>query len=121
MVSGVPRRSLILAVFLGGCVGGLARYVVASGPWSILAINLSGAFVLAFLLTARDLGPHVRAVLGSGFCGAFTTYSGVVVPVARDGGRVGFLAGSVLGGLAAAYVGVLAGRLARKATAGRTA
>lgn len=120
----LPRPSLLLAVFVGGCAGGLARYAVTSGstgvPWSTLWVNVSGAFALAVLLVvALEVLPqstYVRPLLGSGFCGALTTFSGIVVPVStltRDGrplAGLGYLGASVLGGLAAAVVGLLVGR-----------
>jgi CrcB protein len=120
----LPRPSLLLAVFVGGCAGGLARYTVTSGstgvPWSTLWVNASGAFLLALLLVvALEVLPqstYVRPLLGSGFCGAWTTFSGIVVPAStltRDGralAALGYLGASVLGGLAAAVAGLLLGR-----------
>ena len=47
-------------------------------PWGILLINVTGSFVLGLL---TGLGLHhglaktPRLVLGTGFCGAFTTFS----------------------------------------------
>lgn len=119
-----PRPSLLLAVFVGGCAGGLARYAVTSGstgvPWSTLWVNVSGAFLLALLLVVvTEVLPqstYVQPLLGSGFCGAWTTFSGIVVPVStltRDGrplAGLGYLGASVLGGLAAALAGLLLGR-----------
>jgi CrcB protein len=78
---------LLLFLALGGIAGTLARYglqglVQPSGgtfPWGTLAVNLSGALLLGFLmryLLASGLaGPEMRAGLTIGFCGAFTTMS----------------------------------------------
>lgn len=130
----LPRPSLLLAVFVGGCFGGLSRYAVTSAwptrgiPWSTLWVNLSGAFLLALLLVLvlEVLSPttYVRPLLGTGFLGAWTTFSGIVVPVgtltrdARPVAAVGYLAASVLGGLLAAAGGLLLGR--RVASRGAT-
>lgn len=119
----MPFRALpVLAVFLGGCAGGLARWAVSSGanpPWALVAVNTSGAFVLALLLvvlTGRPVAVWVRPLLGTGFLGAWTTFSGIVVPTDQlvRGGAVGtalaYAAASVLGGVVAAYAGLVLGR-----------
>lgn len=75
-------------VALGGALGALARYGVAQGlshgswPWATLVVNLVGAFALGLLLEALsrsgdDFGARqrLRLTAGTGFCGAFTTYS----------------------------------------------
>lgn len=75
-----------LAVAAG--VGAPTRYVTeAAGlrafgprwPWGTLAVNVLGAFALG-LLTGwglhHGLSHSTRAIFGTGFCGAFTTYSG---------------------------------------------
>jgi CrcB protein len=125
---------LLLAVFAGGSVGGLARYLLTRAlpggqfPWTTLGINLSGAFLLALLLVLvlEVLAPstYVRPLLGTGFCGAWTTFSGIVVPadeLLRDGRAataVAYLGASLLGGLAAGFVGLVLGRrVARRRTA----
>jgi CrcB protein len=130
----LPRPSLLLAVFAGGCAGGLARYLLTRAlpggpfPWATLGINLSGAFLLALLLVLvlEVLAPstYVRPLLGTGFCGAWTTFSGIVVPadeLLRDGRAataVAYLAASSVGGLAAGFVGLALGRrVARRRTA----
>lgn len=81
---------LILYVFIGGCFGALARYGVienlptlANGwPLATTFVNLLGAFTLGLLLEGlsrigEDIGTlrATRLVLGTGFIGAFTTYS----------------------------------------------
>ncbi|MGB8652812.1 MAG: CrcB family protein [Mycobacteriales bacterium] len=125
-----PRMhpAVLAAVFVGGCVGGLGRYLVTRAwptgdhgfPWATLAVNCSGAFVLALLLVlvTEVLAPttYVRPLLGTGFCGAWTTFSSVVASTDQllaHGHRltgVSYLLVSAVGGLAAAGLGLLLGR-----------
>ena len=84
------HASLMASVFVGGCGGAYARYTIAevlptsTGGWpaATLFVNLLGAFALGFLLEGlarlgKDSGLRqtVRLMLGTGFIGAFTTYS----------------------------------------------
>jgi CrcB protein len=78
---------LIALLVLGGAVGAPARYL-ADGfvqsrtrgvfPWGTFAINVSGSFVLGVVTGAalyHGLGPLPNAAIGTGFCGAYTTFS----------------------------------------------
>jgi CrcB protein len=126
----LPRIHLriVAAIAVGGFVGGLLRYAVslalptgAGGlPWAVFAVNTAGAFVLGLLLIlVLEVFPpttYVRPLLGTGFCGALTTFSSVATGVDQLIARgsaplaVGYLLGSVLAGLAAAWVGIVLGR-----------
>ncbi|KXK58020.1 MAG: fluoride efflux transporter CrcB [Chlorobi bacterium] len=78
-----------LYIAIGAVAGGIARYQLgiwigewrgtsAGFPWATLLINISGAFVLGFLFRWLRFGTgnhHLQALLGTGFCGAFTTFS----------------------------------------------
>jgi len=79
-------RTLLVAG--GGLVGSVARYWIAgwmqswygSGfPLGTLVVNLLGSFILGVVMTwslERGLiSPEVRILLGTGFCGGFTTMS----------------------------------------------
>jgi CrcB protein len=118
----------VAAVAVGGFFGGLARYLVglaipaSSGtfPWAVFAVNTAGAFILGLLLVLvlEVLPPttYVRPVLGTGFCGALTTFSTVAVGVdqlatdGRGGLAAGYVAASLAAGLAAASFGIVLGR-----------
>ena len=120
--------SLVLAVFIGGVFGGLARYGIgraapprADGfPWDIFAINIAGAFALAVLLVLvlEALPPtrYVRPALGTGFIGAFTTFSSLTVATdqlfahSHPALAIVYIFGSVFAGLLAALLGLLCGR-----------
>lgn len=121
------RWGVVLAVFVGGCVGGWARYAITSTwptgtgrfPWEIFAVNVLGAFVLALVVVAAtDLvsSRYLRPLLGTGFCGAFTTFSSIVVTTDllfahhHAGTAVVYLAASIVAGLAAAALGLVLGR-----------
>lgn len=123
------RADLIAVVFLGGCVGGYARFAIAQAwitsrygfPWPIFAVNVAGAFFLALVVVgASDIRPgrYLRPLLGTGFCGAFTTFSTVVVAVARLAAHdhvataAVYLAATTAAGLAAAVAGLVLGRAA---------
>jgi CrcB protein len=112
-----------LLVVLGAALGAPARYLVdravrarTSGrlPWGTLAVNVAGSLVLGALLGAAGRGgasPALVAALGTGFCGALTTYStfgAESVQLAEDGERrlaVVSVAVGVAAGLAAAATG----------------
>lgn len=72
----------------GGIAGTLARYLLAGFvyetvgtgfPYGTLVVNLSGCFLVGFLAALAEdkflLGPQARVMLMIGFCGAFTTFS----------------------------------------------
>lgn len=78
----------IMAVGLGSCVGGIARYVVsrivqtASGslfPWGTFTVNVTGCFIIGILYGLLDrhvaISDGMRLFLTVGFCGGFTTFS----------------------------------------------
>ena len=121
------RADVLLAIFAGGCLGGLARYATIRAwpvrpgtfPWPTLAVNLTGAVLLAVLLVFAGQvwqSRYVRPLLGTGFCGAFTTFSSVVVDSDRlfaagtPGLALGYLVASFAGGLVVALAGVAAAR-----------
>jgi len=91
-------------VFAGGCLGALARAGVNEllpVPWHTLLVNVVGAFLLGIVVTRSP------RFLGTGFCGAFTTFSTLQVellelPVAQ---AVAYAAGSIVLGLAAVVLG----------------
>jgi fluoride exporter len=77
---------IFLAIAIGGALGAVARYQVwrwvqpvgVSFPWATLLINVSGSLLLAFIyryIEATTGSAQMRAFLGIGFCGAFTTFS----------------------------------------------
>ena len=72
-----------LLVALGAGAGAALRYVTASrldGAWHLgtLLVNVVGSFVLG-LCVGLDVGEHVLALVGTGFCGGLTTYSAFAV------------------------------------------
>ncbi len=82
-----------LLVALGALVGAPLRYALAHTfdgrlPWGTVAANVAGSFLLG-LFTALSLGAHPTALVGVGFCGAFTTYSAFAVQVVERGPRLG--------------------------------
>jgi CrcB protein len=71
----------IIAIGLGGACGALARalagrLIQTRFPWATLSVNIAGSFLLAAAYAGLPLESElVRALIGSGFCGAFTTFS----------------------------------------------
>ena len=80
-------RREFAAIFAGGFVGAVARAELAQGlsadpgrwPWATFAVNLAGAFALGYFTTRLQerlpLSAYRRPFLGTGFCGALTTFS----------------------------------------------
>ena len=82
-----------LLVALGAAVGAVLRFVVASRvdgrwPWGTAAVNVAGSALLG-ALSAMALSGHAMALLGTGFCGGFTTYSAFAVQTHGLGPRRG--------------------------------
>ena len=118
----------LAAVFVGGALGTLARYLleahhpVAPGgfPWVTLTVNLSGSLAIGLLvpLTERvsHRAPTLRPFLLVGVLGGWTTYSTLAVDatlLTKDGDAgtaLAYLATTVVGGLVLVVVGHDLGR-----------
>jgi fluoride exporter len=114
-----------LLVLAGGVVGASARYLTdvtvqrAHGtefPWGTWTVNVVGSFILGVVVDAA--GPAwVLTLLGTGFCGALTTFSTFGYETVRlsEEGRPGLaaanVAASLAAGLAAASLGWWVGSL----------
>jgi fluoride exporter len=114
---------VLASVALGGAAGALLRHGLTTAfpdragsfPWTILAVNVSGCFLLALLpgLAVVRRRPLLTPLLGPGVLGGFTTlstYADQTRALVADGHDM----------LAGAYVvGTLAACLLAVATASR--
>jgi fluoride exporter len=73
----------VVLVFVGGCVGAVGRFVTDRAisarhdmlfPWGTFAVNMVGSAVLGVVIGGAS-SEWVAALVGTGFCGALTTYS----------------------------------------------
>jgi CrcB protein len=117
----------VLLVGAGAAVGAPLRYLADTAakarfasvwPWGTFVVNVVGSLVLgAMTAGSAEFGPEVVAVVGTGFCGALTTYSTFGYEVAglaergRAGAAWGYLAASVAVGVCAAAIGFLVVRV----------
>ena len=91
-------------------------------PWATFGVNVLGALVLGWLVTSvrerRPLPAYGRPLLGTGLCGALTTFSTMQVePLDMlDGGHVALAAGYAAASVTAGLLAVaLATNLVRRA------
>ncbi|WP_327710235.1 fluoride efflux transporter CrcB [Streptomyces sp. NBC_00464] len=113
-----------LLVIIGAAVGAPLRYLTDRAvqarhdsvfPWGTFTVNVSGCLVLGLLTGAVAAGAassHLQLLLGTGLCGALTTYSTFSYETLRlaEGGARFYAAAnavaSVVAGLGAAFAGV---------------
>jgi CrcB protein len=114
----VDRRELA-AIFAGGFLGAVARAELVEvlppragqWPWATFLVNIAGAFLLGYFTTRLQerlpLSAYRRPFLGTGICGALTTFSTMQLELLQmlDDGRVGvavtYAAASIVLGFAA--------------------
>jgi CrcB protein len=116
-------------VAFGSAVGGVARFAVAAVvqqrvgpnfPVGTLLVNVTGSFLLGLLLRyalgTDAISPEVRALLTTGFCGGYTTFSTFsadTILLLEDGQsmRAGvYVLLSIVLSLAGTWLGILAAR-----------
>jgi len=112
----------LAAIFAGGALGALARVLLVqvaparagAWPWTTFAANVAGTLLLGYLVTRLQerlpLSAYRRPLLGTGLCGAFTTFSTMQVELLRmlEGGRVALAAAYALASLGVGLVAVWA-------------
>ncbi|KNB54036.1 fluoride efflux transporter CrcB [Streptomyces caatingaensis] len=110
-------------VIIGAMAGAPARYLTDRAvqkrhdtvfPWGTFTVNVAGCLVLGLVTGAVAAGAapsRVQSLVGTGLCGALTTYSTFsyeTLRLAQDGARFFAAAnalGSVAAGLGAAFTG----------------
>ncbi|MGW0809877.1 fluoride efflux transporter CrcB [Nonomuraea sp. NPDC002799] len=119
---------LVLAVFVGGVAGAPARFLLdafvtrragSALPWGTLTVNVIGSAVLGTLMgiaSRAALAHVVLSLVGTGFCGALTTFSTFSADTYRllsagsTGKALANIAMNVIAGLTAVGLGYLLGR-----------
>src|SRR5436190_22103131 len=115
----VPRTDPgeLIAIFAGGVAGALARWRLTVAlpaspghwPWATFVANVAGAFSLGWFATRLQerlpLSAYGRPLLGTGLCGAFTTFSTMQLELLRmlDAGRAGLAVGYAAASLGAGF------------------
>jgi len=118
----------LLLVIAGAAIGAPLRYLSDRAiqsrhdtvlPWGTLTVNVLGSLILGVLtgaVTAGVASPQVQLAVGTGFCGALTTYSTFSYETLRlleDDARLYAAANvvaSIAAGLGSAFLGVLIGQ-----------
>ncbi|MFQ4148914.1 CrcB family protein [Arthrobacter sp. LAPM80] len=135
-----PRRWLPYGLLIvGGAVGASSREAMSLAipavdgvPVAIALVNVIGAFLLGFLYEALTRpgisgkrASRLKLLLGTGFCGGFTTYSSLAVDTAelaihgRHGTAMVYVLGTVVLGACATWAGIISGsRIAATGRAG---
>ncbi len=121
--------ALIVAIAAGSAAGGVARFLLttvvqdrwsSSFPAGTLVVNVLGCIALGFIsylvLETGEFSPTTRALLTTGFCGGFTTFSTFAmetIRAAEEGAlqrAMVYVGSSVIAGLAGIWIGALAAR-----------
>ena len=125
----IDRRE-IAAIFAGGFLGAVARAGVvealphgaAEWPWATFAVNLAGAFALGYFATRLQerlpVSAYRRPFIGTGLCGALTTFSALQIELLRmlDERHVALAAGYAGASIAGGFLAVaIATNLVRRA------
>jgi fluoride exporter len=120
----------LAAIFVGGIIGALVRPGLVEAlaptpgewPWATFVANLVGALALGYFTTRLQerlpLSAYRRPFLGTGFCGALTTFSTMQLELLQmlDHGESGLAAGYAAASLVAGSVAVaLTTNLVRRA------
>ncbi|MFR9676392.1 fluoride efflux transporter CrcB [Streptomyces sp. TR06-5] len=109
-----------LLVAVGGAVGAPLRYLLdravqsrheSDFPWGTFTVNVLGSLLLGVVagaVLAGAAGSGVRALLGTGLCGALTTYSTFSFETLRlaERGRGAFAAANVVASVVAGFAAV---------------
>ncbi|MCM8747787.1 fluoride efflux transporter CrcB [Thermomicrobiaceae bacterium CFH 74404] len=119
----------VLLVAIGGAAGSVARYLASTSvqrnvgisfPLGTFIINVTGSFLIGVILglfEAGNLSPAARLLIAVGFLGGFTTFSSFSYEsllLLESKAVLPFLlntVGSVVAGLAAAWLGVVLVRI----------
>lgn len=111
----------LAAIFIGGCLGALGRAGLAVAaapppghwPWPTFTVNLAGALLLGYLVTRLQerlpLSAYRRPLLGTGLCGALTTFSTMQVELLRmlEADRLGLACGYAVASIGGGWLAVL--------------
>ena len=112
---------MFCAVAVGAAAGGVSRFYLATAiqqrlgasfPWGTIAINLTGSLLLGFIMRYALATPAVsiemRALLTTGFCGGYTTFSTYSYETAMllEDGQFGRAATYALGSVVLALAGL---------------
>jgi CrcB protein len=129
----IDRRELA-AIFVGGFIGAIARAELVElfpnsaneWPWATFIANLAGAAALGYFVTRLQerlpLSAYRRPFVGTGLCGALTTFSAMQLELVRmlEDGEVALAAAYATISIAAGFLAVAAatnavrrGRLSR--------
>lgn len=112
-------------VAVGALVGAPARYLTDRAvqsrhdtvfPWGTLTVNIAASLLLGFVAGAgSNVDPRLTALIGTGFCGALSTYSTFSYETLRlvgEGARFYAVVNvllSLLAGIGAAALGISIG------------
>jgi fluoride exporter len=114
----------VILVITGAAIGAPLRYLSDRAiqarhdtvfPWGTFAVNVIGSLILGLItgaVTAGGVSPQVQLAIGTGFCGALSTYSTFSFETLRllEGDARFFAAAnivaSIVAGLSAAFLGV---------------
>ena|SRR5690242_18125443 len=126
----LDRRELA-AIFVGGAIGSCARTGLSQlapthigrWPWATFAVNIVGCVLLGYFVTRLQerlpITAYRRPLLGTGFCGALTTFSTLQLEILRMFDRgdgvfaIEYLVASLICGFGGVVLGTAIVRRAR--------
>lgn len=130
-MGGASGGALGGAIFVGGALGGtirtglveLAPAQAGRWPWTTLGVNVVGCVLLGYFVTRLQerlpITAYRHPLLGTGLCGALTTFSTMQLELLRmlDRGELllsaAYAGGSVIAGFVGVTLGTAAVRRAR--------